>query len=111
MARQRDCDYCGQSYAYGNSDRQDVKSVSARFCSDTCRYASANERKKLYRQANASAEYFSALLNTANSTQDKQNKVIADRLIDALQSFATHHNLADLDGMVSAIKQGKVNHE
>jgi len=109
MARQRDCDYCKESYAIGNAS--DAKSISARFCSKECRYASANERKKLYRQANAIAEYIYALSKTADNVQDSANQDIADRLLDSVVIMARQRNIADYDGMVSMIKADKPPHE
>lgn len=106
--RQRECDYCKESYAIGNS--ADAKAISARFCSKECRYASANERKKLYRQANAIAEYIHSLSKTADSVQDTANQAIADRLIEAVGIMARQRNLSDYGGMVSAIKANKPPH-
>jgi len=94
------CEHCSNEYEVRGQGRQ----ISARFCSDKCRYDASNEKRKLFRLAETTVKRIVEIQGIYKSTENKQNIGIAERLNEAIVIFAIHGDRQEFEDRVSAIK-------
>lgn len=96
------CQHCGIDFSTGNTSR--AKRGDSKFCSNKCRYAASNERKKLYRQANAALEYMLSMRFINRDTQNAQNVQLSEHLLEALTTYSIHGDVQKFDVELDTLK-------
>lgn len=83
-----------------NSKRSDAK-----FCSDQCRNDHHNERRRLLRQANAVMDYLYSMKQARQSTSDKANLALAQKLIETITEATATGDYAMADKRINRLKK------